>query len=284
MGYALTVTPFSRGLMTARDFLLPIAIFAVTLSVPFLWVLWGYIVLGQAHFVMTYIYQARGKKMTRGYLLLAGALAIAAAAYFTLSGAFIPLVIAVSILFATHFALDELTLHDSPWNIPSLITVALFASLFFTFVLSDLFPSYAMLSGIAVLLCVLYVVIRSWSGPTPSDGERYLWYVAVFVAVLSYTLPAFSALNILACVIWLHTINWAIGYGIRLRGKGNEEPRYWLLTALTFFGALGGWALFQFGQVAWLGAFFAPGPYYAWAIAHILLSFYISSFAHTKQR
>ncbi len=283
MGYALTATPISRGFMFARDFLLPLPVFAIILSFPFQWVVWSYIVFGQAHFLMTYIYQARGKKMTHGYLVIAALLAVCAAAYFILDGSIIPLILMVSVLFAAHFSLDELTLHDESWTKSSLISVALFTCLFFSFVLVDISPTFVLVPGIAALIFTVYVAGRMVAERLPSVGERYLWYIAVIVAILSFTVPSFSALNVLACIIWLHGFNWAIGYGVRLRGRGAEEPRYWGLTIVTFAGSLVGWALFQFWGMEWLGALFALGPYYAWAIAHILLSFYASiSFAQAR--
>lgn len=283
MGYALTATPVSRGFMLARDFILPLPVFALALSLPFMWVIVGYTIIGQAHFVMTYIYQARGKKMTRGYLILAAILAAGFGLYFVAGGWILPLVFIVAALFAVHFAIDELTLHDSPRTMWSLVSSVLFMVLFFSFLIADMYPAYAILSGILVVLCMVYGLMRVAINHLPSHGERYLWYVAVLIVVLTIVFPAFSALNILACVIWLHAINWAIGYGVRLRGREVEEPRYWILTILTFIGALMGWALFYFYDIGWLGAFFGLAPYYAWAIAHILLSFYASrGFAQVK--
>lgn len=258
-------------ILVLRDFAFPLLAVGATVTLPFLWIVFAFVVVGQAHFYTTYLYQYRGGRINGRYVLVALALAIFATLYFSFLGGLLPLAVLISILFSFHFAYDEFTLHDEPMTRSRMASVIGFTAAFSLLTLLFIFPNEEWLvlaSGGVGLLALLARYALTRAAPTP--GERYLWFTALllFAAATLLGLPG----SILAAIVLLHCANWYVGYGVRLRGVAQKERRYWIEAIGLFVVSCALFCLYMFGGVLQLGFLYDLAPYYAWAVAHIVLS------------
>jgi hypothetical protein len=262
---------FSGGPL--RDYALPVAAVVATLALPFMLIAWTYVVVGHAHFLMAYLYQWRGKKMNARYAAVAGLLLLAAGWYFFLSGyGIIPILLAAGILFAFHFAIDEVTLHGERFTRDAWIAIAGFTLLFSSLIVLVAVPGFAWSPQLAIAALGGSIAFRLFlSRAKISGAERYLWFVGVLLAALAlvFGLPA----SILGVVLLLHFINWYVGFGKRLRSRPEKARSYWLEVASTLGLSAALFAAFLASGATFFSFAFGLGAYYAWAIAHILLSF-----------
>jgi hypothetical protein len=265
----------NTGLSILRDIGFPVVAVAGAITLPFHYLVYTFIILGQAHFIIAYLYQWRGKRMTRGYLIVALLLLVVFVAYFSLGGTSMPLLVLISILFSFHFALDELTLHDEQPTPGGLISVGGFTLAFSLLSLIYIFPDVSWLPYTAGLVGVgaiglRFLFERTW----PARGERYLWFVQtlLFATALYFHLPAHG----LAMIVIIHVVNWYVAYGVRLAPIKARARQYWLevLASLAVVASL--FLFFLSTHLGVLALFFGIGPYYAWAVAHILLSLLVA--------
>ncbi len=260
----------------ARNLFFPIAVFVSAALLPLGWITAAFIVAGQAHFAMTYLYQYRGKRMNYRYFSLALFLFGAMLLYLTYAGEeVLPIffVVAAS-LFSAHFAFDEIHLHGSNLSRMEGATALGFVALFTSFMLYVAFP----FSPFLELPFLIALIFGSWvltrlvfSKASISRGEYYLWFVEIILVTLFFWLGL--TLQTLAVIILLHGFNWAVGYGERVNWYPERKKKYWSETALTLGGSIILYVFFLTLNIEFLKYFFLLVYYDAWAIAHIVLSF-----------
>lgn len=273
-GAARQAFQLSGTMRMARDFMVPAVAFVGAFLVPNAWITIAFVVVGQAHFVMTYLYQYRGKRMNMWYVLTLVVLVGLLGMYlFFMGESLLPIFLVVATLFSIHFALDEVTLHGEMLDARTGTTVVGFVALFIAMMLALAFPVYPYTS----LPLVVGVIIVCGAGTRlitrtrVSASEQYLWFVAVLLCVMGL---GFGLLQqVLAMVILLHCFNWAFGYGERVKGDSGRVRRYWFETFLTLVASVALYATFVLLHVPFLKYFFLLVYYDAWAIAHIVLSF-----------
>ena len=232
------------------------------------------IIIGQAHFLMAYLYQWRAKKMTRGYFILAAAFVALIALYVLFNGNPLPLYFGVSILFALHLAIDEFTLHDEVLTIPKLVSVLGFWVLFSALVVHVIFPMPMIVLG-AFVLTIGGIVWRTLlSKEAITTSEYYLWFLAILIALLVIVIPPAFQVAITVFVLLAHFMNWIIGYGIKTMHTPRAK-KYWTETGIFMTVCTVGYLLFWFSVAPLLSIFFAASAYYIWGAAHILFSFYL---------
>lgn len=269
-----TLLPYKTG--PVRDYLFPLGALLISLTLPFEVIVILFVIIGQAHFMMGYWYQYKAGKMNRTYVFAASVLAFSAAIYFMVSGAFGPLFILIGLLFSAHFAHDEIMLHGEQRTLPRLITVAgfvgFFAVLESTFIGSKL-PSGYEYVGILIPLVALGIRFLI-SSERLSQSERYLLYTEVILIVIA--LATGNPASGLAAIVLLHAANWYVGYDSRLRSNPARRRAYWV-EVVAWLAALSSlFFVFMYTSAPVLEALFRVRYYYAWAIAHIVLS-YIAS-------
>lgn len=254
-----------------RDIGLPLLAAGATVALPFMWLVSAFIVAGQAHFFMAYLYQYRGGRMNRRYLAAACVIAVAATLYFAFNGGLLALAILISALFSFHFAYDEFTLHDERMTASRFVTVVGFTLTFFFLVMLFIFPAANWLVVASAAAGLSTLIARFWlTRSPPTRAERYLW----FVAALLFAVAVISGLpgSILATIVLLHCANWYVGYGTRLSGEPVRARKYWIEAVGLFVLSALLFAAFSLAHFSFLGVLFSLAPYYAWAVAHILLS------------
>lgn len=265
-------------LMLVRDFAVPLVSLLIVLCINQRYVVLATIVGGQAHFLMAYIYQYRGRRMNRLYVgvaLLLLCLGVCVYAYVPF--AFRLMYFFVAVVFGTHFALDEITLHDETWTFEKIVSGIGFVLLFITAHIYMMFPSFAWLPLMVSLFFLSGMFIRLIRHAWPTKAERYLWYLALlFMAVMVYP-HGIMPYMLSMFIVMLHFVNWLVGYGIKVHRTAYEK-RYWIETAFTTLlsAVLGVW--YSLTMMPVLGYFFSLAYYYFWSSTHVILS-YVSSWS-----
>jgi hypothetical protein len=269
---AQSPVPYPFVSSVGRDFFFPLLALAVAVLFPMQWIIWSFVVVGHAHFLMAYLYQYRAGKMNIFYLVSAGVLLAISLWYFLSGGDVVPVFLVAGILFSVHFAIDEFTLHSETFTRHAWFSVASFAFLFSWLVLVLAPASVSMFAPVLLGASVLFFVVRLITGGWHlTRTERYLLIIAVILSTLAL---AFNMPNkIVGVVLLLHFANWYVGYGARLKQKPERARVYWIEVIVTLALVLAFFVPFYFFGVTFLAFLFIPAYYYAWAIAHIILSF-----------
>ncbi len=255
-----------------RDYALPLAALAAGTTFPLMAVVMLYVVTGQAHFFMGYLYQFRANKMNYVYVASAVVLAVLAYLYFTFSGALLPLVMLVGVLFSAHFAHDEILLHGETRTPAKLITVAGFTLYFSALVSSFIFPALTPYAPYALIIPVLAAIVRFFIDRTPpASSERYLWIVELVIFLVAFL--SGNPGGVLGVIVLLHVANWYVGVGGRVAGNSARARTYWFEVTASLLVLSVLFALYVYGHAPALAFLFKVQYYYAWAIAHIVLSF-----------
>ncbi len=260
-----------------RNILVPFLIALVLMYVPYQIVLALMIIGGQAHFLLAYVYQARAKKIDIKYISIALLLFACGVMYFLMSAAAIPLLFAVSILFVTHFAIDELTLHDETWSFAKATTLGGFILFFMTLVTNMVYNTPVLLSAVGSIVVLGVCVRLFFQKPAPSRTEYYLWFLMVLLIAMGLNIIPVAYGAITTFIIILHFFNWMIGYGIKVNARPERRHQYWMDTMLVIALCVALYFIFLFTNSWLFNVFFSVSAYYAWAIAHIVLSFWLSA-------
>ncbi len=275
MALANSLPAFSLDTRTTmRNIVLPLIALASVYLFPADWLVIAFLVLGQAHFAMAMLYQYRGKKVDRRYLLTLGILVAAAIVYFMNGGGFYPIFFAAVLMFGAHFSYDEFHLQREEIGSAQWVTIFLFVTLF---VLMNVFTLVPASAGITLAVAFLFpayigarLVLRHW----PNRTEAYLWLVGLVLMVLAFVLEA-EPVILLAIVSILHITNWYVDYGRRLadKGDGARLRSYWLEVAgiIALMAAL--YAAYRLLRIEMLQYLFVVTYYYVWAIIHFAVSF-----------
>ncbi len=257
-----------------RNVMLPLTALASVFLFPSDWLVIAFLVLGQAHFAMAMLYQYRGGRVDRRYLLTLAALVAGFVLYFTLGGGFYPIFFLAVLMFAVHFAYDEFHLQKCERKAPQVVTLALFLILFLVMNLFTLVPAYASLALAVALVFPAYILSRLFfSNQRPNKAEAYVWFVGMILFVLTFGFHA-EPVILLAIVSILHISNWYVDYGRRLADAGNalRLRSYWLevVGLIAVMAIL--FVMYRVFGVAILQYLFVVMYYYAFAISHFILS------------
>jgi hypothetical protein len=263
------LTHLAERAQLLRDYLLPLAAFTLALTVSQGVVTILFLIVGQAHFFMAFLYQYKAGKVNRRYLLIAFVLALAAISYFVYIGAYIPVFLISGIAFGLHFAVDEFYLHKQRIGPDSYATILSFALLYGALLFQVLGPSYEFLSVGAGIFMAAHMLVRYVLRQKLSPAERYLVFVGGLLFLLAFVFHLWA--QVLAVIILLHCSNWIIGYGEKVHSKPVIRAAYWRDTGITLAMSTALYGIFVLGATP-LAYLFLPTYWYVWALAHFVLS------------
>lgn len=265
-----------------REYAFPVAAVAAALLLPYQWVLWTFVAMGQAHFLITYIYQYKGKKMaTLPYVAVAALYAAWFAWYVAGAHSYALLMLFIGGIFSVHFAIDEITLHDEAHDKEAIASIAAFSFLFAATLAAAEF-SLAWLAPAAFAAAALVLAVRVLIGRrAPSAAERYLWLVGALLCAISAFLH--NGFAMLAVIVTLHYLNWYVGFAYRVMGSGTRARQYWGNVAWTLALTTVGMALYATHVVPLLGVFFGLYWFFGWTGAHIFLSWVSAALRPAKR-
>ncbi len=256
--------------MGVRDSLLPVAALLLALLADIETIILLFVIVGQAHFFMAFLYQYRGKKMTRRYVGVAALLFLLASVYFIYSGLLVPVFLVTSIAFGIHFAIDEFYLHGEKNGPHTFVSLLGFMLLYGSVVLQILGPGYEMLPVFAGLFVLAHVVVRIVRNNPFSAAERYLLFVGCGVLFLGMGLDLWIVVP--GIISLLHCFNWTIGYAERVKDNAPARRSYWRHTLVTLALSVGLYSIWVVTDAPLLAFLFLPIYWYAWALAHFVLS------------
>lgn len=252
-----------------RDYGILALTFVAAYTLPLPWIVASYIVLGQAHFLMSFLYQWRGGQMNPRYLFLAIMLIAGTVVYFSFDFGFTPILVLTAVAFPFHVAVDEIFLHHEKLTRVRFITALAFVALTASLILWQILPLLQPLFVTLIICSALWMVVRMLTGMV-SKGEQYLFVVGVLFAIV------FGAAGIavqLGALILIHVFNWAVGYGRRVRQNPIVRRRYWLEMLLFNVAVLALFLLFVIFEFELLQLLFIPLYLDIWATIHAVLSF-----------
>ncbi len=266
-----------RWIMTFRDYVFPVLMLAYVSVIPHWFAAITMIIGGQAHFVMAYLYQYRAKKIGRLYVLVGlGVLLLGGLFFLFTPDPFLPLFLVTAFLFASHFAFDEITLHDDSWSWERGFSVLGFLALFASVLMYLVTQMFFWVPVVVAVLLLCGICVRLVQRKWPSRSERYLWYLALLLLWFMFThLTDYLIVAMTMTITILHFFNWLIGYGIRLHGSPREK-QYWLETAGTLVGSSFLGTIYAVTLTPYLGYFYSLVAYYFWSCLHVILSWMAS--------
>ncbi|HEX5774386.1 MAG TPA: hypothetical protein VFY28_00270 [Candidatus Paceibacterota bacterium] len=242
---------------------------------PAKYFLLAFIVFGQGHFVMTYLYQGKAGKVGWRYLTLY-VVALGILLYL------VTFVIDLSLLlfitgsvFALHFFYDEARLYARDNG----ITLALVwhpALLFLLVLVEHLYAVDTLPIAIAAtLLWVLQAARRQGS----NDAHRATgWYMALFSTILLVALAApitVPATSLLGAIILYHYLSWYVHYFFRLK-DGTRPIRPYLANIayvnIVIIAGFAGYLLAAGPAREALGLLFDERYFYMWTLLHIFFA------------
>lgn len=271
----LPLHPFPKFLprSVVRDYLFPLAAFLFVFLVPLSWYVAGFLILGQAHFAISFLYQYRAGKVNRQYGILAVLFLLISIAYFATGGGYNLIFLVATFFFGVHFAFDEFFLHGEATTTATRISAWVFVLLFFAMIVYTMFPDARPFAFAVGLIFPAYVLVRVGSRRLPSAAERYLWLVGVIIFTLTFAFSVRAEI-LLAVISILHQTNWYVDYGRRIADTGDAAKlgKYWGEIALSLFVSSVLYLFYMFGGVSVLRFLYLPVYYYAFALAHFGLS------------
>jgi len=250
-----------------------------------------FIVFGQGHFILMYLYQFRAKKIgiryIRYYILISTVLLTFLLVYPTTHMRDIFLLMS-AVVFGLHFFFDELFVHN-------LLVTKEHILIGIGFGIQYVLVSYALIFGQdAISLSVsLPLIVLSWTLAAPllatsftakklSISELFLLViVAIFTSVIFIPVPI-SAVQVLAFTVLFHYARWYLFYATRLRVHATSQRmrQYFKDTLIVNACVVAAYALFVLIPIKELGIFFSDTFFYFWTILHVIFS--LSYFSNKK--
>jgi len=243
------------------------------------------IVIGQAHFVMTYHYKyfraGKPKPVLLGYVIFFGMFA----AFWLLSGrALNPFIFVAITFFLVHNFFDDMKLMGEEQNIANFtatlpITVSLACYLFdFQFGThgGDTLQFYAFAAGSVLLLFTLM-----------TNRKPYPLYVSALGVVVPFLIMAgtFSTMNLLVFFVLIHCNNWYIKMGARFKATDKTQFRRYLRDVALYNAGCAG-AFFLCVNVPALEpvryAFFSERGFYCWTLMHLIFTLRADDFKNIR--
>ena len=244
-------------------------------------VLAAYIMLGQAHFIISYLYQWKAGKLSIARLATYVLVSIFLLGFLWLmpyahSIRYISFV--AGFLFAIHFLFDSVKINNLNWTRPLsallfsnfIIYIALLFHAIFNLTLA--YPS-AIVSLIVISLGFLF---STQNDLRPSGGLVTLGIAFVGLLLLLFEGQSIPAEYIFGATVLAHYFQWYIYYFVKL-----QRRRFWMylfdaviLNALCILL----WIVYIKTGYQLLQFMFLPTYFYGWTILHILFSVRIEDY------
>ena len=250
-----------------------VALAVFFLSPPAL--LMTFIVLGQGHFFIAYLYQYRAKKITRSYIGLYALALIPSLATLLWFGRLDLLVFAAGTIFLIHFLQDEVFLAGKK---PALLRTLEMTPVFFLYVgfLLDIvlrLPVLPYLAAAAATVLILYAATLVRVRRLPDLLGAYFLALAGLLFYLYLANVNVPLRVLIGALVLLHYSTWYIQYFYKVRSNAERLRTYIRSVLACNLLAVALYALFltPLGN-PWLFVLFSPSFFYIWTMQHILFS------------
>jgi hypothetical protein len=239
-------------------------------------VFWAFILLGHGHFLIAYLYQWKGGKITKGYKLAYIPFALIFFALVFNTNDILWLSLLTGLVFSLHFFYDELRLTEQSGKltdvnaIPILIPTAVYmATLIEGLTSKDIFLY------VYVLIAAVFVMGVFWKNDRKALLESMsvaLHLFALALIALHYSPYSISMEKLFGFIVIFHYLSWYLYYYIRLQDMGPKLVEYVkavvglnLLVIVLFY-------IYWSADDSVLKFLFDPKFFYMWATIHIVFS------------
>lgn len=228
-----------------------------------------FIVLGQAHFILTYRYQTDAGWYTPKLLVVYGITLISLFYLATTRQYDEYLVVVTATHFMIHYLFDEVKLFRRELDFSFILIVF---PIFFTFsylIVSDQLgvslPSVELLLGVAVACYAPILLSRKL------DWER-VYFIAVFVAfVAASSFFWISTEKAFGYIILTHYLAWYVEYYVKINNAEQRKTYIWRVTYINV-GVIALYGAYVWMNIGALGYVFMPIYFYVWTLLHTLFS------------
>lgn len=247
--------------------------------------LYAIVVFGQAHFLITYIYIHRARKIGEAFLLKFFVLAaiLTPICYLALREPMVLklLILTTSLMFIVHYLNDELRIGGTtpfPHRWAALLSAtAAFAGLFAakTFVLPAVISGTLIGIAMVSLAFFLFHALR-----TKSLWQGTVLFLLGNITVLSagtLFLPEVTEMRFLGFIVLFHYLRWYFHYFQHFTGEVRDI--YWDFVIWCHAFVTICFALFIIAPATGIAyLFFAPPFFFGWTIMHIILTFRLADY------
>lgn len=270
--HTITLGTFGFRRETCERLIIGAIVLALLALLPARYFFLAFIMLGQGHFLMTYLYQWKAGRIGPRYLVSYASL-LALFAYFAAFILSLQLLLLITgSVFAAHFFYDEARLYARDNSI-SLGLVWYPALLFFLVLVkllygTDVVPEIV----VATLLLVLQSARqREQKGPHLST-QRYMLTFSAFLLILLVFPTSESPTAVLGAIILYHYLSWYVHYFFRLRDAGRPIRPYLvngIIVNAVVISLFISFLAFTGPVREALGFLFEERYFYLWTLLHI---------------
>lgn len=247
------------------------AIVAFLVAFPLL-ALPTYVVLGQGHFLITYLYQARGKKITKRYLALyiptALILFFLAATWFS----FDALMLLTGTVFAVHFFYDELRLMPTERLAGRLLCllppVVMFSAMLARHLVS--FDIASVATTLVILFVATLIVVPKTRRLFLSPSSLYVNSATLLLILIHILkLPVTSEI-LFSFIILFHYGTWYVHFYHKLYPYTAVHGRFVAeVLSINAVIVVGSVLYVSLPSLSYLEYFYEPTYFYVWTLLHI---------------
>lgn len=254
--------------------------------------LWFVIVLGQGHFLMSYYYTYKARKINKKYftkfiflLLFTGYVCF----YISKNMQFYDIfVFIVSLFFTLHYFFDECKISNT---IVSKEIIILYVSFIYSYSLAFLIKYFGFSIGNLSYFIVLFVYIVLYSIYILSIKKivhiktsfNHFYFINLFLPIISIFSTKIDIIQISSFIIIFHYIRWYLFYIQKFKIDPDETKLKTYLTDIFIINLLVFLTFLIFTKYNThkiLIYFLNPLYFYGWTMIHILLSMKISNFKY----
>jgi len=236
----------------------------------------AFVMFGQGHFLMTYLYQWKAGKIGPRYLALYIPIftLLAYLATFVLP---LPLLLLITgSVFALHFFYDEARLYARDNGIS--LGLVWYPALLFLLVLAKLLYGIDVVPAIVVgtLFLALQSARREGKGDPHASTGRYMLTFSAFLLLILLVPSSLSPTAVLGAIILYHYLSWYVHYFFRLRDAGRPLRPYLvngiLVNAIVILSFAAFLMLAAGPAKQALSFIFAEQYFYMWTLLHIFFA------------
>lgn len=232
-----------------------------------------FIVFGQGHFVITYLYQWRAKLITKQYIILY--LLIGSGVFWFINEATSAVILLVtSIIFSVHYYFDEARILAGNNTSISFLLLAPSIAVFNSYLLFEKFQFDIFIPVLAVSIILLGVALYRFGARTVIRKDvvctQLSTLILTFIYLANFPVPSEVILGV---IIIHHYCTWYIYQYLKLRNDVSRLGTYVTDVLVINVLIISGFVLYTGGVGQnLLQYFYFPEYFYGWTILHIIFT------------
>jgi len=246
-----------------------------------------FIVLGQAHFFGSYIYQIAGGKLRSPYALLYPIVLSALLGYVFFVKDFDLLVAVTAIQFLVHFLQDEVRIlahkHSLFTTLSGLPIVIIYSGFIVDAIYGFAVLPYTLLTAGVVIS--LYIALSYRHKHTPSSADLYFHIITGILFLIAFMHFSIRVEELIGFLIIFHYINWYLYLFEKFRHTKSSLRTYIRRMVLVNVLVIGAFSLYRSGFAEPILQFlFLPAYFYVGTLLHTLFTVRFSDYRNSIKR